>query len=86
MFLEQFVLNNMEQMMKHVNYEANEDQITRAIKGVKRLERNLVNRDIDGSVNMFIGNAIGMNINDPNFLGLILIQLRLLEMKYKIGW
>lgn len=85
MFLEQFVLNNMEQTMKHVNYEANEDQITRAIKGVKRLERNLVNRDIDGSVNMFVGNAIGMNINDPNFLGLILIQLRLLEMKYKIG-
>lgn len=84
-FLENNILNDIDAALKAVKYAATKDQVIRAIKGVRRLERTPIRGDIGGNVDMFIGNAIGMPITDYRFLGLMMIQLRLLEMKYNIG-
>jgi hypothetical protein len=36
-------------------------------------------------MDMFIGNAVGVSMKQPKELFLLLLQLRLLEIKYGIG-
>ena len=78
---------NIDELFKTKMFDATKDQLQEGVDTFLKLFDNVnTSEKISKSdMDMFIGNAVGVSINQPSGLFALLLQLRLLEIKYGIG-